>query len=283
MEASFTKWLFAHGCLGTEERLNFSQKSLRYEPRIKKSKLITIKAYFDPRARESLEWKIWKWIAQKAPTARSFWNLQETRDWLEEWKKHFKPFKLGGLQFVPAWQASVYSKSKTVIVEPGMAFGTGTHATTRFAIELLKKLSTSKSFKKSSVLDVGCGSGILSVCAVKMGALQAVGIDNDSEAWREAAKMFKLNKTRQCKVSKRQLKEIKKTYSVVVANIIDGVLMDLKQDLWRTTSKGGHLVLSGILKDGASAFIKAFMKGKKGRVVQSVHDAEWAAFIIQKY
>jgi ribosomal protein L11 methyltransferase len=94
--------------------------------------------------------------------------------------------------------------------------------------------------------------------------------------------MFKLNKSRRCSVSQKQIQDVKEKYDVVIANIIDGVLMELKRDLWRALDSKGHMILSGILTDGAKAFIKAFLKGQKVKVVAELHDSEWTAFLIQK-
>src|SRR5207248_812821 len=114
---------------------------LKYGPKIKKTTLINISAYFDPALREEVEGRMLTWIREHSPLTRVKWELQVAQDWLHEWKKHFRPFSIAGLHFVPAWEdASVFPVAKTVIVEPGMAFGTGTHATTQFAIEILKRL-----------------------------------------------------------------------------------------------------------------------------------------------
>ncbi|MDZ4678132.1 MAG: 50S ribosomal protein L11 methyltransferase [Oligoflexia bacterium] len=283
LEPSLSVWLFNQGCWGIVENLLFSQPLLRYEAKIKTTKLISITAYFDPRMRDEMEWKVSRWLQSRSPLTRMSWELQANQDWLKEWKKYFKPFSAAGLRFVPAWEVSkLMPRAKTVIIEPGMAFGTGTHATTRFAIEHLKKLSKKNKIKGKTILDVGAGSGILSVVAEKFGALKCLAIDNDPESWRECRKMFKLNKTKKCRVTEKQLHQIKKKYDVVVANIIDGVLMELKKPLLNALKPGGYLILSGILTDGASAFIKSFLSRTNCKLMSETKDEEWTSLIISK-
>jgi ribosomal protein L11 methyltransferase len=284
LEPALTSWLFRQGCWGTQELLDFSQSNLRYPPRIKQKKFINVSAYFDPLAKESLEIDLDRWISEHSPGSELKWMIQKNQDWLREWKKHFAVFKLCGLNFVPSWLLKKKHKlASTVIVEPGMAFGTGTHATTRFAIEILQKLSLlDPKFSKSSMLDVGAGSGILSVVAERFGVKHVDSIDNDSESWRECKKMFKLNQSKKCFVTETQVEKIKQKYEITVANIIDGVLISLKKSLWRCTKKGGYIILSGILTDGATAFLKSFLENQKAEVLVQVGDDEWTAFLIKK-
>jgi ribosomal protein L11 methyltransferase len=136
--------------------------------------------------------------------------------------------------------------------------------------------------KGSTVLDVGSGSGILSVFSEIYGAKTVLAMDNDPESWRECKKLFKLNKTKRCKVTPKQITEIPGQYDLVIANIIDGVLIELKEFLWKKTKSGGHIVLSGILTVGASAFEKSFLDGHKGSVIERVNDEEWTSLLISK-
>jgi ribosomal protein L11 methyltransferase len=270
--------------MGTQEALPFEQPSLVYEPKILRSDLVKLVAYFDSMAREDVESKLLHWCTENAPEVKVSWQLQVSEDWLAEWKKHFKPFELAGFWFVPSWEKPPKKvPAKQVIkIEPGMAFGTGTHATTRFGIQILRELAKRNRIQRKSVIDVGSGSGILAVVADRLGARSVLAIDSDPECWRESRKTFRLNKSAKCKVSKKQSRQINETYDVVIANIIDGVLISIREDLWRMTKPGGVLVLSGILADGASAFIDHFMHGYKGRVLKEMTDGEWTAYLISK-
>jgi ribosomal protein L11 methyltransferase len=283
LEPAITSWLFRQGCWGTKEKLDFTQSNLRYPPEITKKKFIDMTAYFSPSVKETLEIELSRWLHDHSPGSKISWHLQKNQDWLHEWKKHFKTFKLSGLNFVPSWLYSKkYKLAESIIVEPGMAFGTGSHATTRFAIEILKKLETKNILSGASILDVGAGSGILSVVGERFAAAEILAVDNDPECWRECEKMFKLNKSKNCKVTKKQIAQIKKKYDVVLANIIDGVLISLKRYLWRCLRPGGYLVLSGILTDGATAFEKSFLDKFNGEVVFRLNDEEWTAILIRK-
>ena len=283
LEPALTSWLFRQGCWGTQEKLDFTQSNLRYPPEIKKKKFIDVSAYFPPSVKESLEIELSRWLLEHSPQCELHWVLQKNRDWLHEWKKHFKTFKLGGLNFVPSWLFNKkYKLQESVIVEPGMAFGTGSHATTRFVIEMLEKLAVQDLMVNCTLLDVGAGSGILSVVAERYGAKSVLALDNDPESWRECSKMFKLNKSKKCKVTPKQIKDVKKSYDIVVANIIDGVLISLRRHLWRVTKPGGYIILSGILTDGVSAFSRAFLEKYHGEIACRLSDEEWTSLLIKK-
>jgi ribosomal protein L11 methyltransferase len=160
--------------------------------------------------------------------------------------------------------------------------GTGHHATTKSAIRLLAELKKNKKVQKKDILDVGAGSGILSVVSEKCGARKILAVDNDPHCWREAKKTFRLNKTKKCKTTEKQIGQIKSKYDVVVANIIDGVLLQIKSELWRVTKPGGWLVLSGILESHHKDFEEDFFRGQEARVVKRVHDDEWVSLLVQK-
>ena len=281
LEPALAFWLFKLGCWGTQEKLEFTQPDLRYFPQIKKRSFISLNVYFDFELREDAEGKIFNWLKRRAPGAKVYWNLQTPKDWLSEWKKHFRAQKVAGLKILPSWQVKKKTDYKTtIVIEPGMAFGTGTHGTTRYAMNLLRHMQDQ--VKGATVLDVGAGSGILSVTAERLGAEKIIAMDIDPESWRECRKTFRLNKSKKCGVTEKQLNHIKGTFDFVVANIIDGVLMDLKDDLWARTRSGGCLILSGILTDGAPAFKKSFLSGHRGRVIKEISDEEWTALAILK-
>jgi ribosomal protein L11 methyltransferase len=272
IEPALSSWLFRNGCWGTQEILAFTQPNLKYEPKRTVQKFINVSAFFDPQSRERVEGPILVWLREHSPATQITWQVHEAKDWLKEWKKHFKPFSVAGLKIVPVWEAKKTKLDKmSLLVEPGMAFGTGTHATTRFAMEMIQKLHNLGLIAKKTVLDVGAGSGILSIVSEKYGAKSAIAIDNDFESWRECRKSFKLNNTKKCKVVESQ-----------IDNIIDGVLMELKEHLWKKTKKGGYLILSGVLTAGANAFEKDFLAGKEAKVLSRTRDEEWTSLLISK-
>lgn len=283
-ESDFVKWLFRQGCQGTVENLHFTQPSLQYEPRVQTRPFLNLTAYFDPKVSESLVAKLLDWTTQFSPQTRFYLNVHKNRDWLTEWKKHFKPFEYCGFEFSPAWvkSKSQVPRGRRILIEPGMAFGTGTHATTQFAIFLMVDLASKSLLKDKSVLDVGAGSGILSVVGERLGAREVTALDVDPECYRVCNKMFRLNRTKNCKVSPLQLEDWKKSRDIVVANIIDGVLLKLKRDLTRVTKKGGYLILSGILTERAKELTQSFTKSKNFKMIKSVQDSEWFAMTLEK-
>ena len=282
-EPLLSSLLFNHGCSGTAEKLDFSQPGFLYEPVIEKQGHINLICYFDITQKETIVPLLQDWIWKNAPSTDVQWVMQKERDWLSEWKKNFKPFKLEGLNITPSWRFSKKDKlSQSVILDPGMAFGTGHHATTKFAIKQLAYLKKKKFLPKKQVLDVGAGSGILSVVAERFGVSSALAIDNDPDCWRESSKTLKINKTKKCKTSKTQIESIKKTYDVVISNIIDGILLQMKEHLWRTTKKEGYLILSGILKENSGKFISEFCLNHKCKVVNKFDNNEWTSFLVQK-
>ena len=177
------------------------------------------------------------------------WEQFEDQDWLRNWKVHFKPFVITpGLVIAPTWEEYTVSEGEQVIVmDPGMAFGTGHHESTSLALHLVKKILAGET--KGSVLDVGCGTGILGMGAALFGASSVLGIDNDPEAVRAARDNATLNRLDSVvEISPTPLQELEEPFDLIVANIIYDVLITMAGDLWRLSKKGGSLVLSGILR-----------------------------------
>ena len=283
LETTLSVWLFDRGCQGTHEKLEFTQPNLKYVVEIKPRRFIDMTAYFDIIQKENVEGPLSQWVESRAPEAQVIWQRQEVQDWLKEWKKYFSTFKIAGLNIVPSWKLKKGQGLKDkIVIEPGMAFGTGTHPTTRFALEMINKINETAGLAGRTVLDVGSGSGILAVAAERFGAKKIVAIDNDPESWRECRKTFKLNKTKKCSVTEAQLSKATVGHDVVIANIIDGVLIDLRKLLWRVVKPGGYLVLSGILADGASAFRNDFLENTNGAVIAELSDGEWTSLLITK-
>src|SRR5690606_7022875 len=134
------------------------------------------------------------------------------------------------------------SEAKRVLrIDPGMAFGTGTHETTQLAAQILSDLAAKQPLV--SVLDVGTGTGILALLAELLGAEVVQATEIDSEARRVARENLVRNASRSVVVLEDQLESLSNTFQVVMANIIDGVLLELGADLCRRVKPGGHLIL----------------------------------------
>ena len=165
--------------------------------------------------------------------------------WRDEWKKHFEPFRVcPGVMVCPPWKTVEAGPDEVIVLEPGRAFGTGLHETTSLVAAVLAELS----LDGATVLDVGCGSGILALVALRLGAARAMAVDVDPDAvavTRENAARNGL--TDRVDVDDVPLDDVPGMFPVVLANIESGTLVDLAPALIARVAPGGHLVLSGIL------------------------------------
>lgn len=168
-------------------------------------------------------------------------------DWIHNWKKYFKPIPVGEKLLIrPNWENEYDAQGRTVLhLEPGLAFGTGTHETTRLCMELLEQ------FVKPgmSVLDVGCGSGILSVAALLLGAERAVGVDIDELAVKTAIQNAGLNhvEERFTALCGNLTERVQGTYHIVVANIVADIIISLTEDVSKFLAPGAVYLMSGII------------------------------------
>lgn len=204
--------------------------------------------------------------------------LCDSVDWEKEWQKYYKPIDFGGLSVVPAWLADSAPKGKpAVLIEPGMAFGTGMHETTGMCIKLLQSVD----LNGKSVADVGCGSGILGIAALSLGANSCDFIDNDSQAADATRKNLTLNDMTNQRISCADLTDgVGRVFDVVIANITADVLMRLSRDLNRVLAPHGYVIISGIidcrLADVAECYAIDF------DTVTSLHEREWNALLLKK-
>ncbi|ERI90245.1 ribosomal protein L11 methyltransferase [Clostridiales bacterium oral taxon 876 str. F0540] len=169
-------------------------------------------------------------------------------DWANNWKKYYKPTKIGQkIVIKPIWE-EYSAKEDEIIVEmdPGMAFGTGTHETTKMCIEALEKYVS----KDTTVFDIGTGSGILAITAAKLGAKKVVGVDLDPVAVDSAAGNVKFNNLTSIEILHGNLMEVVSGKAeVVVANIIADVIIFLASDVKKFIEKEGYFICSGIIRE----------------------------------
>lgn len=184
----------------------------------------------------------------------------EDEAWAEDWKQHFHSFRVGRhLIFKPTWENTPALAGDIVLnIDPGMAFGTGTHPTTRLCLESLNRILEEDS-SSGDVLDVGTGSGILAMAAVALGAQKALGCDVDETACEVARRNIAMNAMEdRVEVSDRPLSEIDGKFDIVVANILAEENVRLAADLLRHLKKDGWLILSGILLEKEPLIEKGF-------------------------
>lgn len=208
--------------------------------------------------RQRLEESLW-YLGRIRPIPAPEYRPIQQVDWTEAWRQHYRPIKIGQhLVIVPAWMDNPSPRRLPIRIDPGMAFGTGTHPTTQLCLELVEEIvETTDRRSEVQVIDLGCGSGILAVAALKLGAAHALGVDIDQDALRSAQKNAQANE-----VSERidfglgSLNDIlQKNFSIqqaqlVLANILAPVLIRLLDEgLGRLLTMDGALVLSGILDE----------------------------------
>jgi len=279
IETELIQFLIKNGASGSSETLTFSQPDLTFNPRILKTRKKNLDVFFNENPNPNL--------IEQIKTEFQINSVQifqeEHKDWLAEWKKGYVPFTLTHPYWiVPSWLESPVSDEFTIRIDPGMAFGTGTHATTQMAAHLLKQALKSKQSSSIQVLDVGTGTGVLSILASKLGAEMVTAIDIDPECLRVSLENSKLNRCENIFVEDVELSNLSGQFDLVVANIIDGVLVKLGPNLTRVTKPDGVLVVSGILMDHEERFLDAFIDFNRLKIQNRIEKEGWVSFLLSK-
>lgn len=279
LEEDVTDHCFESGATGVTEVLAFSQPDLTYDPSILPVKTHDLDVYFTETPKDSF----FDGLKTLAPSMKWQTIEEQDKDWLEEWKKGFVPFKLiGNYWVVPSWHEKPAEADVGILIDPGMAFGTGTHATTKMAAYFVQKLSSQfKDLTDKSLLDVGTGTAILAMLASHEGVKRILGLEIDPEARRVARENIVLNKLNNIEISDKPLEETGEKFDFVVANIIDGVLIQLKDALLRTLKPGGHIFLTGILTERDNHFFTHFIEKSNLKVVRRIEKDEWVGYWLQ--
>ncbi len=199
----------------------------------------------------------------------------------EAWKKRLKKVKVGNVCITPPWDMDGQDDSKfLVVINPSMAFGTGHHETTKLCIKYIESLSDNKNL--DTVLDVGCGSAILSIVAVKSGIRKAVCFDIDPVAIKEARENLVRNKVKNRVISFcGSIQSIRGTYDIIAANITLGTLLSMRNEFKTRLSSRGVLILSGILVTQKRQLINGFIDAGFKQVEERT-DGEWAGVTFTK-
>ncbi len=276
MEDVITGHSFESGATGVTEALAFSQPDLTYDPDILAVRAHDMDVFFESKPNQDF----FDGLTNYVPHLKWSIHEEEHKDWLAEWKKGFVPFQIVGPYWVvPSWLTPPPEAEKPIIIDPGMAFGTGTHATTKMASYFVNKLcQTLKPGHEYSLIDVGTGTAILAMLA-KMGGVQRVlGIEIDPEARRVARENIKLNHQEEIEISDQMLEAVDEQFDFVVANIIDGVLIQLKNDLLRILKPGGQIFLTGVLLEREEDFFAEFIDKTNLKMVRRIEKDEWCGF-----
>ena len=213
-----THFLFEGGAAGVQENLEFTQLDRKYKPEVLEAEVKTLLAYFEtPPTPEFIED-----FQSRYPEVSIDSKKHETEDWLAKWKEQWKPFELiNNLWIVPEWHRSEFegTDQKAIFIEPGMAFGTGTHATTQIAAELMVHLFGNNEIK--SMVDVGTGSGILAFQAAFENLEKIYAYDNDPESHRVFHENLEKNPSEAIKWEENGPTVLAGQLDLTLANIID--------------------------------------------------------------
>lgn len=217
----------------------------------------------------------------------------EVSDWENSFKEYFKPFDVDGILIKPTWEEipEDFKGDAVVNIDPGMAFGTGMHETTRLCLKGLKKYM----HKGDRVLDLGCGSGILGIAALKLGASTVTGVDIDEQAVKVAYENFELNLEEDENEEQRIVFQLnvgnvledsalnkrlsENKYNLVMANILAEIIEPLVGKIHNFMIPGGYFIASGILKEKLELITKAVENNPALELAGTKTDGDWAAVV----
>ena len=243
---------------------------------------VQVKAWFDeetlqnilPTLREELS-ALKSHVPSYGTLSLSLQGVKE-EDWSENWKQYYKPFRIGQHMVVkPTWEDFDLQEDDLLIeIDPGMAFGTGTHETTSMCVTLIEKY-----YHSGSLLDVGTGSGILAIAAARLGAQDIYAVDIDPDAVRVARENVEHNGLEHV-IDVQQgdlLQGLNRPFDFAVANILAPVICMLAAPLKKHLNPGGRFVCSGIIKEAENDVLEAL--NAAGYIIdETCHQGDWVAF-----
>lgn len=217
------------------------------------------------------------------------WELKmiPAENWQENWKRNFKPFRVcAGLVVCPTWETFQAEAGDEILrLDPGQAFGTGGHATTRLCLQGMETLRSRKFYEGDPferVLDVGTGTGILALVAAFFGARSVLAIDLDPLAVESARRHVELNdRTALIRVEEGGPETVSGTFTLILANLTRDDLLPRAGVLQRLLAPGGFLILSGFLETQAREVVRAYARQRLVFQGQAL-DGEWASALLQK-
>jgi len=251
---------------------------------------VTVRAYLPaddalPSTRQKLEESLF-YLGTIQPLPVPLFTPIADQNWMEAWKAHYQPIPVGSkLIIVPAWLEPPDARRIPIRIDPGMAFGTGTHPSTQLCLDLLETWTP----QGGEVIDVGCGSGILSIAALKLGAGTALGVDIDAAAVAASRENALANDIRaeQFRIGVGSVEEIREgQFSVrrarlVVANILAPIIVRLfDAGLADLLTPGGALILSGILADQAGP-VRSAAEAKGLLFKDQRQMGDWVALVLK--
>ena len=247
---------------------------------------VTVKIYISqkndsPALRQRIEEAIYH-LGRLYPIEPPTFRIIKEQDWANAWKEHYTPFKVGQRLWIqPSWQQveAPHPDDVVLTLDPGMAFGTGLHPTTQMCLEAVETFTKSG----ASILDVGMGSGILSIAALRLGAGSAFGVDIDENAVEAAARNAEMNGVEHLfDIRQGSLDKVPAgKYDLVLVNILAPVIISLFEEagLSGYLAPDGYMVLSGIIED-QSAAVEAAAAEAGLRIVKRYEVRDWVTLVV---
>ncbi|HIE25266.1 MAG TPA: 50S ribosomal protein L11 methyltransferase [Anaerolineales bacterium] len=242
--------------------------------------------------RQNLERDL-SYLGMIQPLPAPTFTLIKDTNWMAAWKEHYRPIPVGKkLIIIPAWMDSPDETRIPIKIDPGMAFGTGTHPTTQLALSLMEKtivdIRKSNVDSRISIIDVGCGSGILSIAALKLGVERALGVDIEAPSVKSARENAEVNGIgEEFIVAQGSVDEILagafefKSASLVMANMLAPILIRLTEaGLGELVARNGTLILSGILEEQETR-VRAAVESHHLKIIERRQDGDWIAFALK--
>ncbi|GAB4364973.1 MAG: 50S ribosomal protein L11 methyltransferase [Deltaproteobacteria bacterium] len=219
------------------------------------------------------------------PDCGSFVSASEITDlgWAEKWKEHFKPQRIGKrITVKPSWEPYRAGPDEVVLtIDPGQAFGTGTHESTRMCLRLIERLFSSGD-PPARVLDFGTGTGILGIAAARLGAARTLGTDIDPKAVETANENARINGVAdRFEAGNTPLLDIRERFDLIAANILAEILVDLKREIGALCDPGGRLILSGILSE-KRAWVAGEYAAQGFRLEDRLEEGPWTALLLRR-
>ena len=203
---------------------------------------------------------------------------KENQDWSKKWKEKWTVTHVTEhIAVVPSWLEYQPKENEiTITLDPGCAFGTGTHQTTQLCMKAIEKYLK----KGDSIADIGTGSGILAICAKKFGASSAYGCDNDETVIDVCIENAQIN-NENCIFELNTADKLTEKYDFICANILHNVLFEIMGDLKNIMKPQAKMVLSGILDEKKSVVLEAIER-EGLRIIDTIHQDQWVAFVVEK-
>ena len=205
-------------------------------------------------------------------------KVVQDKNWNTEWKKFYKPLTFANIVINPKWIDADYGDKVVINIDPSMAFGTGQHESTSNCLTLIQQIET----KNMQVLDLGCGSGILGMTALKLGAKNCLFVEIDAMAMNVCKDNCELNNLSNCEyLVADNIKSVTKQFDVILANLTVDLLTMYSFDINRTLKQGGKLIISGIIDGRQDEIIQVFNK-LNIKYITHTQKGDWHSYICQK-